>query len=102
MEPASAVKIMEAFEVLDPENKKYLTKEYFGKLMAEEGEPFTEEELEEMWPVAIDPITGNIPFIFYLNQLKHKTKIYEVADAVKEELAQAEKEKGKKPPPTAP
>ncbi|KAH8290653.1 hypothetical protein KR054_004776, partial [Drosophila jambulina] len=97
MEPASPAKILEAFEVLDPENKKYLTKEYFGKLMAEEGEPFTEEELETMWPVALDPITGNIPFTFYINQLKHKAKIYEVADAVKEELAQAEK--GKKPAP---
>lgn len=70
MQPASAVKILEAFETLDPENKKYLTKEYFGKLMSEEGEPFSNEELEAMWPVAIDPITGNIPFTFYINQLK--------------------------------
>ncbi|XP_016946743.1 dynein regulatory complex protein 8 [Drosophila biarmipes] len=100
MEPASAEKLLEAFETLDPENKKYLTKEYFGKLMAEEGEPFSQEELDAMWPVAIDPITGNIPFTFYINQLRHKPKIYEIAEVIKEELAQAEREKGKKPQPT--
>ncbi|XP_016974877.2 dynein regulatory complex protein 8 isoform X2 [Drosophila rhopaloa] len=100
MEPASTEKLLEAFEILDPENKKYLTKEYFGKLMAEEGEPFTQEELKAMWPVAIDPITGNIPFTFYINQLKHKAKIYDIAEVIKEELAQAEREKGKKPQQT--
>ncbi|EDV36474.1 uncharacterized protein Dana_GF12975 [Drosophila ananassae] len=100
MQPAPAVKILEAFQTLDPENKKYLTKEYFGKLMSEEGEPFTDEELEAMWPVAIDPITGNVPFTFYINQLKHKSEIYDIAEVVKEELAEkAEKEKGKKPAP---
>lgn len=70
MEPASSEKLLEAFETLDPENKKYLTKEYFGKLMAEEGEPFSPEELDAMWPVAIDPITGHIPYTFYINQLR--------------------------------
>lgn len=70
MEPASSEKLLEAFETLDPENKKYLTKEYFGKLMAEEGEPFSAEELDAMWPVAIDPITGHIPYTFYINQLR--------------------------------
>jgi len=75
MEPASSEKLLEAFEILDPENKKYLTKEYFGKLMAEEGEPFTQEELDAMWPVAIDPITGNIPFTFYINQLRVRHSI---------------------------
>ncbi|BFG04850.1 dynein regulatory complex protein 8 [Drosophila madeirensis] len=90
MKPASTEKLFEAFQVLDPENHKYLTKEYFGKLMLEEGEAFTEEELEDMWPVAIDPITGNIPYTFYINQLKHKATIYGVADAVKAEMAQAE------------
>ncbi|XP_017051627.1 dynein regulatory complex protein 8 isoform X2 [Drosophila ficusphila] len=97
MHPSSSEELLAAFEILDPENKKFLTKEYFGKLMAEEGEPFTEEELEAMWPVAIDPITGNIPYTFYINQLRHKPNIYEIAEVVKEELAQAEKEKGKKP-----
>lgn len=70
MEPASPVQILAAFQVLDPENKQFLTKEYFGKLMKEEGEPFNDDELKAMWPVAIDPITGNVPYVFYINQLK--------------------------------
>ncbi|XP_017148826.1 dynein regulatory complex protein 8 [Drosophila miranda] len=96
MEPASAEKLFAAFQVLDPENKKYLTKDYFEKLMSEEGEPFTEEELADMWPVAIDPITGNIPYTFYINQLKHKGTIYEVAAAVKEQVEHAQAEQGRK------
>lgn len=69
MEPAPPEKILEAFKILDFENKGYLTKESFGKLMMEEGEPFTQEEMDEMWPVAIDPISGHIPYELYLNQL---------------------------------
>lgn len=69
MEPAEPEKLLEAFHVLDPENRGTLTKEYFGKLMMEEGEPFTQEELDEMMAVAIDPLTGLIPYEFYLNQL---------------------------------
>ncbi|XP_001361447.3 dynein regulatory complex protein 8 [Drosophila pseudoobscura] len=69
MEPAPPEKILQAFKILDPENKGYLAKETFGKLMMEEGEPFTQEEMDEMWPVAIDPISGHIPYEFYLNQL---------------------------------
>ncbi|EDW72570.2 uncharacterized protein Dwil_GK20977 [Drosophila willistoni] len=95
MQPASPKKILDAFKVLDPENHKYLAKPYFEKLMREEGEPFSEEELQEMWPVAIDPITGNIPYYFYINQLKHKSPIYEIAEVVKEEIALTEKERKK-------
>lgn len=69
MEPAPPEKILEAFKILDVENNGYLTKESFGKLMMEEGEPFTQEEMDEMWPVAIDPISGHIPYELYLNQL---------------------------------
>jgi len=36
MEPAPPEKILQAFKILDPENKGYLTKESFGKLMMEE------------------------------------------------------------------
>lgn len=69
MEPAEPEKLLEAFHVLDPENRGTLTKDYLGKLMMEEGEPFTQEELDEMMAVAIDPLTGLIPYEFYLNQL---------------------------------
>ncbi|TMW45074.1 hypothetical protein DOY81_009848 [Sarcophaga bullata] len=33
MEPAEPESLLEAFHVLDPENKGTLTKEHFGKLM---------------------------------------------------------------------
>ncbi|XP_011190054.1 dynein regulatory complex protein 8 isoform X1 [Zeugodacus cucurbitae] len=81
MEPASPEKILAAFQVLDPEQKTYITKEYMSKVMMEEGEPFTQEELDEMLAVAIDPITGNIPYEFYINQLMHAPdySIYELA-----------------------
>ncbi|EDW61006.2 dynein regulatory complex protein 8 [Drosophila virilis] len=95
MEPASAEQILAAFEVLDPENKRFLTKEYFGKLMKEEGEQFNDDEMKAMWRVAIDPITENVPYVFYINQLKHKTTIYDVAEVLKEELASNDKEKKK-------
>lgn len=69
MEPSAPEKLFEAFKVLDPERKGVISKEYMMKMMTEEGEPFTEEELEEMMTVAVDPQTGMIPYEYYLNQL---------------------------------
>ena len=37
--------------------------------MMEEGEPFTQEELDEMMAAAIDNETGHIPYEYYINQL---------------------------------
>ncbi|XP_074608086.1 dynein regulatory complex protein 8-like [Acropora palmata] len=54
--------IMKAFEVLDQENKGYLTTEELTKFMSEEGEPFTQEEMEEMLSAAVDPDKG---IVFY-------------------------------------
>ncbi|KAM7343189.1 dynein regulatory complex protein 8-like isoform 1-T1 [Cochliomyia hominivorax] len=87
MEPAEPEKLLEAFHVLDPENRGTLTKDYLSKLMMEEGEPFTQEELDEMMAVAIDPLTGLIPYEFYLNQLMHRPKdsIYKLADIITDE-----------------
>lgn len=42
MEAASAEKLLEAFQILDPDGKKTLSKEYVSKLMTDEGEPFTQ------------------------------------------------------------
>lgn len=42
MEASSAEKLLEAFRVLDVDGKGSITKEYLGKLMVEEGEPFTQ------------------------------------------------------------
>ncbi|XP_055845202.1 dynein regulatory complex protein 8 isoform X2 [Episyrphus balteatus] len=69
MEPASPEKLLEAFKVLDPDGKGFLTKEFMSKIMMEEGEPFTQEELDEMMAIAVDAQTGNISYEYYLNQL---------------------------------
>uniref|UniRef100_A0A1A9WWL3 EF-hand domain-containing protein n=1 Tax=Glossina brevipalpis TaxID=37001 RepID=A0A1A9WWL3_9MUSC len=69
MEPAGPEELLEAFRVLDEDDQGYLEPEYLSKLMMEEGEPFTQEEVDEMLATAIDPLTGHINYEYYLNQL---------------------------------
>lgn len=69
MEPAPPEKLLKAFRVLDQEGKGFVDKEYMTKLITEEGEPFTVEELEEMMAVAVDMATDKIAYELYLNQL---------------------------------
>uniref|UniRef100_A0A0B6ZAM9 EF-hand domain-containing protein n=1 Tax=Arion vulgaris TaxID=1028688 RepID=A0A0B6ZAM9_9EUPU len=47
--------ICKAFQVLDVEQKGYLTVEELTTLMTEEGECFNQEEIEEMLSAAVDP-----------------------------------------------
>lgn len=68
-QPASPELLLEAFKVLDPEGHGYLTKEYISTLMTQDGEPFTQDELEEMLEIAIDPQTQTVPYEYYINQL---------------------------------
>lgn len=42
MEPASAEKLLKAFQILDVDGKGTISKDYIAKLMSEEGEPFTQ------------------------------------------------------------
>lgn len=42
MEAATPEKLLEAFRILDPDGKGSISKELMGKLMIEEGEPFTQ------------------------------------------------------------
>lgn len=60
---------MEAFHILDPEGRGYLSKECISTLMTEDGEPFTQDELDEMLEIAIDPHTQTVPYEYYINQL---------------------------------
>ena len=69
LQPASPEKLLKAFLTLDRDRKGYLTKEFLSKIMMEEGEPFTQEELDEMMAAAIDGETGNILYEYYINQL---------------------------------
>ncbi|XP_030055383.1 dynein regulatory complex protein 8 [Microcaecilia unicolor] len=53
--PSTEDVLLRAFEVLDQNQKGFLTKEELIKYMTEEGEPFTQEEMEEMISAAVDP-----------------------------------------------
>ena len=47
-----------------------MTRDEFTKMMMEEGEyPFTQEEVDEMMHIAVDTITGQIPYEYYINQI---------------------------------
>uniref|UniRef100_A0A1A9VM93 EF-hand domain-containing protein n=1 Tax=Glossina austeni TaxID=7395 RepID=A0A1A9VM93_GLOAU len=95
MEPAGPEELLAAFHVIDDENRGYLEPEYFSKLMMEEGEPFTQEEVDEMLAIAIDPLSGQINYEYYLNQLMHKRKdsVYELAaQSLIEKARQAQKQ----------
>ncbi|XP_074078952.1 dynein regulatory complex protein 8 isoform X1 [Macrotis lagotis] len=58
--------LLQAFEVLDTGKMGFLTKEELVKYMTEEGEPFTQEEMEEMLSAALDPETNIIQYKDYL------------------------------------
>ena len=51
---------MKAFEVLDEDHTSHLTLEVLKRYMTEEGEPFTQEEVEEMLKAAEDPEKGMV------------------------------------------
>ncbi|XP_018587965.1 dynein regulatory complex protein 8 isoform X2 [Scleropages formosus] len=46
--------LIQAFEVLDQEKKGYLEAEELKKYMTQEGEPFSQDEVEEMLSAALD------------------------------------------------
>ncbi|KAJ8288680.1 hypothetical protein COCON_G00013390 [Conger conger] len=47
--------LLQAFEVLDQEKKGYLEPEELKRFMTQEGEPFSNDEMEEMLSAAVDP-----------------------------------------------
>ncbi|XP_078001331.1 dynein regulatory complex protein 8-like [Glandiceps talaboti] len=67
--PAPEDQILKSFEVLDTEKKGHITVEEITKYMSEEGEPFTQEELEEMLSAAVDPDKGFILYKDYASMM---------------------------------
>lgn len=65
--PSQEEQLLKAFVVLDTEAKGYLTSEEITKFMSEEGEPFTQEEMEEMLSAAIDPERKHVMYKDYVN-----------------------------------
>ncbi|XP_075213776.1 dynein regulatory complex protein 8 [Lycorma delicatula] len=74
LQPATPEELLAAFKTLDKDNKGYLERDFISKAMMEEGEPFTQEEVDEMMAVAINPETGNIPYEYYINQIMVNVK----------------------------
>ncbi|XP_075387457.1 dynein regulatory complex protein 8 isoform X3 [Tenrec ecaudatus] len=56
-------------KVLDPAKRGFLTKEELVKYMTEEGEPFSQEEMEEMLSAAIDPESNSIHYKDYISMM---------------------------------
>lgn len=61
--------LLRAFEVLDPNKHGYLSKDELVKYMTEEGEPFSQEEMEEMLSAAIDPVANVIYYKDYITMM---------------------------------
>lgn len=92
LEPAPPEKLLKAFRVLDQEGKGFVDREYMTKLITEEGEPFTAEELEEMMAVAVDMATDKIPYENYLNQLLVSCILFYVRSRTKRVSSQTKHE----------
>ncbi|XP_056633889.1 dynein regulatory complex protein 8-like [Diorhabda sublineata] len=94
--PPTPDKLLEAFRRLDPRGIGCLTKEELTNLMTTEGEPFTNDELEEMMEIAFDPLSKTINYEYYVNQLLYEPEgeknVYTLADRIEAE----------KPPPPPP
>ena len=58
--------LLRAFEVLDPAKRGFLSKDELIKYMTEEGEPFSQEEMEELLSAAIDPESNSIHYKDYI------------------------------------
>ncbi|KAM9317169.1 dynein regulatory complex protein 8 [Gastrophryne carolinensis] len=67
--PISEDVLQRAFEVLDDNKRGFLTKDELIKYMTEEGEPFTQEEMEEMISAAVDPDKNIVPYKDYVSMM---------------------------------
>ncbi|XP_064014744.1 dynein regulatory complex protein 8 isoform X4 [Pogoniulus pusillus] len=61
--------LLHAFETLDENKRGYLTKEELVKYLTQEGEPFSQEEMEDMLSTALDPETNTIRYRDYIAML---------------------------------
>ncbi|XP_050549083.1 dynein regulatory complex protein 8-like [Daktulosphaira vitifoliae] len=71
-QPASATELLNAFRALDPEKTGMISRECMESALRHDGEPFEDEEIEEMMSVAaIETATGEtvIPYEVYINKI---------------------------------
>lgn len=81
MKPSPAESLLKAFNVFDPKNKGYISKDDFVEIMTGVGEELTEDELEKMLKSAVNPFDNNVHYEVYINKLIHEPKdsIYKLA-----------------------
>ncbi|CAI6349865.1 unnamed protein product [Macrosiphum euphorbiae] len=71
-QPASASELLSAFRALDPERTGTVSRECMESALRHDGEPFEDEELEEMMSAAtIETAAGGtvIPYELYINKI---------------------------------
>ncbi|XP_025412198.1 dynein regulatory complex protein 8-like isoform X2 [Sipha flava] len=71
-QPASASELLSAFRALDPDRTGMISRECIESALKHDGEPFEDEELEEMMSVAaVETATGSmvIPYELYINKI---------------------------------
>ncbi|XP_025193374.1 dynein regulatory complex protein 8-like [Melanaphis sacchari] len=71
-QPASASELLSAFRALDPERTGTISRECMESALRHDGEPFEDEELEEMMSAAaVETATGGmvIPYELYINKI---------------------------------
>uniref|UniRef100_A0A663EKU0 EF-hand calcium binding domain 2 n=1 Tax=Aquila chrysaetos chrysaetos TaxID=223781 RepID=A0A663EKU0_AQUCH len=61
--------LLHAFEALDEHKCGYITKEELVKYLTKEGEPFTQEEMEDMLSTALDPETNSVRYRDYISMM---------------------------------
>ncbi|XP_075301670.1 dynein regulatory complex protein 8 isoform X3 [Opisthocomus hoazin] len=64
--------LLHAFEALDEKKCGHITKEELIKYLTEEGEPFTQEEMEDMLSTALDPETNTVRYRDYISMMPSK------------------------------
>ncbi|XP_065188716.1 dynein regulatory complex protein 8-like [Sycon ciliatum] len=65
--PVDEETLLKAFEVLDTAKNDCLTVEQLTKVMCENGENFSKEEMDEMLSAAVDPDKNNIQYREYVS-----------------------------------
>lgn len=67
--PAEPEDLLKAFQLLDPENRGYIMRDDLEKAMIEIGEPFSQQEVDDMMLIACDQETKRINYEHYINLL---------------------------------
>ncbi|CAG9859088.1 unnamed protein product [Phyllotreta striolata] len=90
-EPERPEELLEAFRVLDPLGKGFISKQDLIIFMTQYGEPLSQDEIDEMLELAIDPLSNTCPYHYYINQIIYEPSgpdnVYAISDVIEAEKA---------------